>query len=67
MTGAEAILAAGWGVAAGLLVALGITIWVLNAILFLLRRGGRPPEAGGPGLPVPIEPDTTFPLHRGRQ
>lgn len=33
-----AFLAMGWGAAAGLMVALGVAIWVLHAVLALLRR-----------------------------
>jgi len=55
MSGAEALLAAGWGVACGLLVALGVALWVLNAVLGLLRRQGRMPP-GGAELQI-IEPN----------
>lgn len=34
----ELILAAGWGVAGGLAVALIVSLWVLNAVLSLVRR-----------------------------
>lgn len=44
MTVFSAFLAAGWGMAAGLAIALLVALWVLSAVLALLRRGGNPPE-----------------------
>lgn len=49
MSALQLILSSGgWGLAAGLAVALGITLWILSVILGILKRGdSRPPPVAG--------------------